>query len=123
MWILCGDFNAIRHRKDRSGPNFDVRIFRNFHAFLNDPNLIEHRLMKRKYTWNNGRQFALLDRVFSSIEWDYNYSHSILRDLSQYGSDHFPLLLKIMPKSAMKNHMFHFDPVTKEEFDPPSRNL
>jgi hypothetical protein len=56
LWIVCGDFNAIRHRKDRSGLSNDSRISKQFNAFISNNNLIEHRLTTRRFTWSNGRQ-------------------------------------------------------------------
>lgn len=109
FWILCGDFNVVRHRVDRSGPSFDIRISKLFNSFINRHNLIEHKLQTRKFTWSNGRSFALLDRIFSSIEWDEAYPHSEIRDLGKYGSDHCPLLLQTHTGSKIQHHILRFD--------------
>lgn len=49
-WILCGDFNVIRHHTEKSGPTFDIKISRMFNSFINRHHLIEHKLFNRKYT-------------------------------------------------------------------------
>jgi hypothetical protein len=66
-WLLCGDFNSIRFRNEKSGRNFPVKASAQFNALLEDLNLIEYELPSRKYTWSNGRQSTLLDRFLCSI--------------------------------------------------------
>jgi endonuclease/exonuclease/phosphatase family metal-dependent hydrolase len=33
-WLLCGDFNDIRFKYEKSGPNFQTRASARFNAFL-----------------------------------------------------------------------------------------
>jgi hypothetical protein len=53
---------AIRFKHEKSGSNFHSRVSTRFNIFLDDYNLIEYELTRRKFTWSNGRQFALLDK-------------------------------------------------------------
>jgi hypothetical protein len=53
-WLLCGDFNVIRFKYEKSGPNFQTRAS-GFNAFLDDYNLIEYELSIRRFTWSNER--------------------------------------------------------------------
>lgn len=119
FWVLSGDFNVIRNSSEKSGHNFDIPISRMFNSFINRHNLIEHKLGNRRYTWTNGRHFALLDRVFTSVAWDRHYSSSSIIDLSSYGSDHCPLVLQSSSHSQHAPHSFRFDPswVEIEEFN------
>lgn len=89
-WILCGDFNVIRTQQEKSGPAFDVKISKLFNSFINRHHLVEHKLHNRQYTWSNGRQFALLDRFFTTLDWDQLYPNSLVTDLGKTGSDHNP---------------------------------
>ena len=82
LWLVCGDFNAIRKADEKTDPNFDVSLSRLFNKFVNTHHLIEHKLHTRKYTWSNGTRFALLDRIFISITWDQKYTSSHIQDLS-----------------------------------------
>lgn len=92
-WVLCGDFNAIRARHEKSGQNFDVRLSGKFNDFISDHHLIELKLSHKKYTWVSGRNKALLDRYFVSVDWLDQYPNVIVQHLSSYGSDHNPLIL------------------------------
>lgn len=114
-WILCGDFNVIRHRNDKSGSRFDMHISKLFNNFVNRHQLVEHKLINRKYTWNNGRHFALLDRFFTSMQWEQIYPVSFVTDLSCYGSDHCPLILQISSKLDTVPPIFRFDPLWVEQ--------
>lgn len=114
-WILCGDFNAIRHRTDKSGPLFDIPTSTLFNNFVNRHQLIEHKLSNRKYTWSNGNRFALLDRFFTNIPWDQMYPTSFCSDLGKYGSDHCPLVLNISANFDHSSSIFRFDPLWLEQ--------
>lgn len=88
-------------------------------AFLNRHDLVEHKLDNRKYTWSNGRHFALLDIMLTSVEWDRHYSSSSIQDINSYGSYHCPLVLNTSSHNQPVNPSFRFDPtwVDPEEFN------
>jgi hypothetical protein len=54
-----------------------ARVSKKFHASMNDLNLIEYSFSNRKFTWTNGRHFALLDRFLFSMDWDRQYSCTV----------------------------------------------
>jgi exonuclease III len=108
-WLICGDFNAIRFRNEKSGPRFNVRASSTFNKFLDDYNLIEYELFSRKFTWSNGRQSALLDRFICSMQWDSLYAKCVVQDLASYGSDHCPLVLHTNMKNLHTAIIFRFD--------------
>lgn len=118
MWVLCGDFNVIRNRKEKSSVNFDVRISHFFNSFISRHNLIEYKLNNRRYTWSNGTNFALLDRIFTTIAWDQRYPSSIIKDESSYGLDHCPLILQTSASPITQPSTFRIDPTwfEQEEF-------
>lgn len=116
-WVLCGDFNVIRSPQDKSGPAFDIQISTMFNTFINKHCLVEHKLHSRKFTWSNGRQFALLDRFFTTLDWERMYPHSRLIDLSKNGSDHCPLVVQLHDQSPTKLPQFKFDPLWLEDAD------
>lgn len=116
-WVLCGDFNVIRHRTDKSGTNFNIQTSSLFNNFINKHQLLEHKLVDRRYTWTNGTYFALLDRFFTSLPWDQLYPTSYTSDLGQYGSDHCPIILHISAKLEKPAPIFRFDPIWLEQPD------
>lgn len=80
-----------------------------FNDFINRHNLIEHKLPNRKYTWSNGRRFAILDRMFTTFEWDSIYPSRFITDSSSFGSDHYPLILHTSSHPLPLHHSFRFD--------------
>lgn len=119
LWVLSGDFNVIRSRSEKSGVNFDIQTSSFFNKFISKHSLVEHKIDNRKFTWSNGRNFALLDRIFTSIAWDMTYATSYIHDASKYGSDHCPLILHTSNSPLNPIHHFRFDPswVENEEFN------
>lgn len=117
LWIISGDFNVIRHHLEKFGTNFDVKISKMFNNFIHRHNLIEHKLSTRKFTWSSGSNFALLDRFFTSIEWDQKYPTSVVTDLCKNGSDHCPLLLQIPPPHPPSLPPFRLDPLWLDQED------
>lgn len=109
IWLVSGDFNSIRTRDEKLGHNFNIRLSRKFNDFIHDSQLIEYKLTQRRFTWNDGTHFALLDRFFGSIEWDTQYEFCFVQDLSQFGSDHCPLLLNTKHKPPTPKAPFRFD--------------
>lgn len=48
--MICGDFNAIRARHEKSSTNFDVRLSGKFNEFVDNHHLVELKLPHKKYT-------------------------------------------------------------------------
>lgn len=118
LWIISGDFNAIRYLHEKSGCNFDIPISKMFNQFIHRHNLVEHKLHNRKYTWSNGTNFALLDRYFTSLDWDNQYPSSYVTDLSKNSSYHCPIVMHIDSSVPIHQTQFRLDPLwfDQEEF-------
>ncbi|XP_078148468.1 uncharacterized protein LOC144543891 [Carex rostrata] len=104
-------------RQDKSGSHFDIGLSRLFNDFVQDHLLVEHKLPSRKYTWSNGRQFALLDRIFTTPEWDAQYPDSSISDLSCNASDHCPIILQTHTMTPPNTPSFKFDPLWLQQED------
>ncbi|XP_071704284.1 uncharacterized protein [Rutidosis leptorrhynchoides] len=63
-WVLCGDFNYLRHAYERENTNFIARRASWFNEFINDNGLIEIPFSGRKFTRisDDGLQLSKLDR-------------------------------------------------------------
>lgn len=48
MWVICGNFNSIRKKSEKSRHNFDLRLSSKFNDFVNDFHLIDLKLSNRK---------------------------------------------------------------------------
>lgn len=117
MWLVSGDFNAIRTKSKKSGTNFIARVSNKFNTFVNGHNLLEYKLLGRRFTWSIGIDYALLDRFLCSIDWDDCNFSCILKDLSHYNSDHFPLILTTMLGTVRSNIIFRIDPIWLQDED------
>jgi len=94
---LClGDFNLICEARDKNNDNINRRNMGRFRRALDASELIEIRLLNRRYTWSNGRACPTpvhLDRVFCNKDWDSIFPAVSLLALSSSLSDHSPLYL------------------------------
>jgi hypothetical protein len=89
--------------------NNQTRISKKFNNFLDHFNLFQYELQDRKFTWSNGTQFALLDRIVGSLQWNSQYRRCTIKDLPKNGSDHCPLLLSTNGPSLENSTIFRFD--------------
>lgn len=95
-WLLCGDFNLIYMARDKNNGRLHRGLMRRFRGFLDDLQLEEIHLSGRLFTWSNGRDQPMLerlDRAFATIDWFEQFPNHLLRCLSSDCSDHAPLLL------------------------------
>lgn len=95
-WICLGDFNLICEEGDKNNDNINRRQIREFRRALDASELLEIKLINRRYTWSNGRfnpTLVLLDRVFCNKDWDNLFPQLSLLALSSSLSDHCPLVL------------------------------
>lgn len=99
------------------GHHFYVRLSGKFNDFVDDHHLVELKLPHKKFTWISGRNRALLDRYFVTVDWLDQFPEVTVQHLSSYGSDHTPILLST-GSTCSPNHQFKFDPewLNNEEF-------
>ncbi|PWA48326.1 RNA-directed DNA polymerase, eukaryota [Artemisia annua] len=91
MWIILGDFNAVRFPDERMGSVFKSSCARNFNSFIHNAGLLEYSL--------NGRKLSKIDRVLVCNCFFNKWPDACLRVLSGSNSDHFPLLLTTVSKN------------------------
>lgn len=92
-WLCIGDFNLICDASDKNNCNINRRQMREFRCALDASELLEIRLVNRKYTWSNGRSrptLVHLDRAFCNQAWDSIFPPLSLLALSSSLSDHCP---------------------------------
>ena len=80
-----------------------------FNSVITYGEFIELPLVGRKYTWSNNQEnpgFAVLDRIFTSLDWDAHFPMSSLVALPRVGSDHAPLVLDTGARRHVGPKMF-----------------
>ena len=94
--LIGGDFNIMRHSKEKNKTNFNPRWPFLFNAVIDSFDLREIELTGRQFTWANSLPdptFEKLDRVLMSTEWEFKYPMVTVHALDRGVSDHAPLLL------------------------------
>ena len=92
-FILIGDFNEILKVGERFGTNFVTRSMTKFRAWVNEINLIDLPIVRRKFTWRRGKSCNKLNRVPIDSMWNDKYLNLKLLRVKCLKSDHIPLFL------------------------------
>ncbi|MFS7913005.1 putative RNA-directed DNA polymerase [Helianthus anomalus] len=95
MWILLGDFNAVRSQDERLKTRFNSLCAGNFNSFIYEAGLLEYDMRDRKFTrWgDNGRKGSKIDRMLVCSEFFSLWPSACFRALPRYLSDHSPIVL------------------------------
>ncbi|XP_022031161.1 uncharacterized protein LOC110932111 [Helianthus annuus] len=101
MWVIAGDFNAVRSQDERKNSSFKNVCARNFNEFIFEENLMEYDLKGRKFTCirDNGRKMSKIDRFLVCQNFFNHWLDACLRGMSFSHSDHCPLLLTVNRKN------------------------
>jgi len=92
--LIGGDFNIMRHSKEKNKNNFNPRWPFLFNAVIDSFDLREIELTGRQFTWANSLSdptFEKLDRVLMTTEWEFKYPLVTVHALDRGVSDHAPL--------------------------------
>jgi len=95
-WIVAGDFNFIYQAEDKNNTNLDRAMMGRFRRFLDEVEVKEIPLLRRKYTWSNERSsptLVRLDRTLCCVNWEDVFPYAVLQSTVLVVSDHCPLVL------------------------------
>ena len=95
--LIGGDFNIMRHSKEKNKDNFNPRWPFLFNAVIDSFDLREIDLVGRQYTFANtlpDPTYDKLDRVLMTTDWEFKYPMVTVHALDRGVSDHTPLLLE-----------------------------
>lgn len=110
-WIMGGDFNLIRHPKNRNKPGGELSEMNMFNELITDLDLVEVPFSGRSFTWSNmqaDRLLVKLDWVFTSSSWSVSYPATYVQPLPKPMSDHIPYNAHV-GSSIPKCNMFRFE--------------
>src|SRR5437667_109135 len=91
--LLGGDFNMMRHNKEKNNNRFHYRWPFLFNAVIDSFDLREIELTGRQFTWANSLStttFEKLDRVLMTTEWEFKFPVVSGQALDKGLSDHTP---------------------------------
>ena len=110
-WLVIGDFNLITSSEDKNNGNINRAMMGRFRRLINDLELRDLPLQRRKYTWSNQQDkptLVKLDRALCSSECEQLFPNCLLQSTATDGSDHCPLLLGLNDVQPTKAR-FHFE--------------
>ena len=110
--MIFGDFNLIRNDREKSSGLVNQQTAFLFNDWINRWALMEISISNRVFTWSNNQVspvFAVLDRVFISVNWDTHFPFSTLVALPRVGSDHTPLVLDTGARAPTTPKPFRFE--------------
>jgi endonuclease/exonuclease/phosphatase family metal-dependent hydrolase len=109
--FLGGDFNLIRHPKNRNKLGGDITEMSMLNELILDLDHVQIPFSGRNFTWSNMQSDPLLvklDWVLTSSSCTLSYPATFLQPLSKPLSDHIPYVLHI-GSSIPKSKIFIFE--------------
>ncbi|KAJ9561194.1 hypothetical protein OSB04_006354 [Centaurea solstitialis] len=97
IWVVFGDFNAVRFREERKGTSFNIREALDFNQFIISTGLHEPQLCGRRFTRfsKDGLKMSKLDRMLVTTNFFSIWKNPTISVLHRSISDHCPILLKV----------------------------
>ncbi|XP_022004617.1 uncharacterized protein LOC110902212 [Helianthus annuus] len=98
LWVLVGDFNAVRSSEERKQSKFKLVCANNFNEFIFNNGLLEYPMQGRKFTCcrDNGKKLSKLDRFLVCPKFFNKWSTACVKVLPCLVSDHYPILLELV---------------------------
>ncbi|XP_060216839.1 uncharacterized protein LOC132644270 [Lycium barbarum] len=96
-WVLCGDFNIVRHPSEKKNCDRISKAMTDFSDFIEDMELIDLELSGGNFTWKKGDRFTIaarIDRFLFCEEWDANFRNIKQSIIHRVTSDHSPIMLQ-----------------------------
>ncbi|XP_022032948.1 uncharacterized protein LOC110934062 [Helianthus annuus] len=95
LWVVCGDFNAVRFREEKRNCSFKPSCASNFNSLIYDAGLIEYEMRGRKFTWQseNSQKMSKLDRFLVNSDFFNDWPEARVQALPSLWSDHCPIVL------------------------------
>ncbi|XP_076944164.1 uncharacterized protein LOC143614687 [Bidens hawaiensis] len=95
VWILMGDFNAVRFPEARLNSIFNPSCARAFNDFVVNAYLYEFPMKGQRFTFckSRGQKFSKIDIFFMNQDFVDKWSNSSFTALPRHLLDHSPIIL------------------------------
>ena len=114
-WFMIGEFNEITgHNEKEGGRRRSDSSFLPFKQMLSDCGMLEFPFTGNILSWVGKRARGStvrckLDRGVGNEDWHEKFSHTAVKCMRLWGSDHRPVLTNILKKPTKKSKTFKFD--------------
>ncbi|XP_022003075.1 uncharacterized protein LOC110900496 [Helianthus annuus] len=95
MWVLLGDFHAVRSREERKKSRFNSACAKEFNEFIDRSDLIEYNMKGRSFTFMapNSNKISKIDRILVCKFFFDKWPDACLRALPRIHADHSSVVL------------------------------
>lgn len=113
-WGWVGDFNEILHNGEKiGGPSRSEKSFEDFREYVRACERAELSGFEDSFTWSGvrGKKYiqCKLDRCFGNKEWKRSFAKATQVFLERLGSDHKPVLVRLLGHQSGPRGSFRFD--------------
>ena len=113
-WFMIGDFNEITGNDEKKGGRKrQESSFLPFRTMIANCGMIEFPYKGNPMSWvgfrRSGKVQCRLDRAIGNEEWHHLFSHTNVKYLKLWGSDHRPVLARIQSRDVRVQRSFKFD--------------
>ncbi|KAK9065009.1 hypothetical protein SSX86_016392 [Deinandra increscens subsp. villosa] len=97
LWLIMGDFNAVRYDRKRRNSDFCRLTARDFNRFIDKMELVDPNMGGHQFTYMNtrGDKLSKIDRFLFCRGFFDRWPRSAVTALSRLHSDHCPILLDV----------------------------
>ncbi|XP_022008158.1 uncharacterized protein LOC110907487 [Helianthus annuus] len=95
MWVVGGDFKAVREPSERRNSGFKNACASNFNSFIFNSGLLEYDMKGSRFTCirGNGKKLSKINRFLVCSDFFNRWPDATFRALPASYSDHGPILL------------------------------
>ncbi|KAJ9549100.1 hypothetical protein OSB04_021643, partial [Centaurea solstitialis] len=97
IWVIMGDFNAVRFQEERKGSLFDYKEAADFNHFISVAGLQDIQFCGRRFTRfsKDGKKMSKLDRFLVTANFFSFWKDPFVQVLHRTISDHCPIVLNV----------------------------
>ncbi|CAL2259571.1 unnamed protein product [Prunus armeniaca] len=106
-WLIAGDFNELLTADEKFRGVLECKS-KGFRNWVDGNEMIDLGYSGPKFTWNNKRVYARLDRAICNMQWRRLFHEANVQHLPRTTSDHNPIKIKLSSCFVVSPHLRPF---------------